>query len=654
MAKDLSPYELLLKKLQNSRTKLDKEMSKDIAKAYRDAFIDSYKDLEKMIETSYNNGGEAVEDLILAKVEYVRQINNASAEIIKKYKDLQCKEYTDAYMAFFNSTLPYYEGSQFMKKVRDNINITNKRILQIMDDRKIYKDNFGLSDRIWGSSQYAGDKLHNAIMSCLAQGKGPADIAKTIQQFGTEGHKIWSRDKIKEKLGSAYANQYSGGLDYCALRLARTTMTHLHQLQVIKSNEFNPYVGKVKYHSVHAVGRTCDLCIERDGQVYDRKECPLDHPNGMCWLEPVFCDSKGNIMSAEDIGKDIGKWIRGEKNTGTMDKIKAYKDLPLKDRPKKVKPEKEKPKKEKPEKEKPKKETTKKTTTKKTTSKKETTKKKEDTRFKDYLTHFNNLLAKSNNTAGSEYVTEVTDVLKTKFPKAMQDGYLSMFTDVLKWTQDNSGGFWQPATGRLQFNIKRTINQARDKGRGKYDVWFHETGHAMDSILARRLNDLKKNRQAVWNVKPLSAKKSFIDALYTDLENQRLMVKKKYLLKAGEDLSNYTDEQIHEILPDSELQSIYYDLLARNNKTAGIQDVLEGLTNCKIRIRWGHGKEYWNRNNRNQEVASEAWANFLGSYSDDETNELMKEYFPTAMKEQEKIIKKTLKDIEKAEKESKK
>lgn len=640
MAKELSPYELLLKKLQNSRKKLDKEMSKEIARAYRDAFIDSYKDLEKMIETSYDNGGEAVEDLILAKVEYVRQINNASVKVIDKYKDLQCKEYTDAYMAFFTSTLPYYEGSQFMKKVRDNINITNKRILQIMDDRKIYKDNFGLSDRIWGSAQYAGDKLHNAIMSCIAQGKGPADIAKTIQQFGTEGHKIWSRDKIKEKLGSAYANQYSGGLDYCALRLARTTMTHLHQLQVIKSNEFNPYVGKVKYHSVHAVGRTCDLCIERDGQIFDRKECPLDHPNGMCWLEPVFCDSKGNIMSPEDIGKDIGKWIRGEKNTGTMDKIKAYKDLPKVDNTNK--------------KTKPKKETTKKTTSKKETPKKETPKKKEDTRFKDYLTHFNNLLAKSNNTAGSEYVTEVTDVLKAKFPKAMQDGYLSMFNDVLKWTQDNSGAFWNPGTQRLQFNISRAVRQARDTGRGKYDVWFHETGHAMDSILARRLNNLKKNRQAVWNVKPLSAKKSFIDALYTDLENQRLMVKKKYLLKAGEDLSNYTDEQIHEILPDSELQSIYYDLLARNNKTAGIQDVLEGLTNCKIKIRWGHGKEYWNRNNRNQEVASEAWANFLGSYSDDETNEIMREYFPTAMQEQEKIIKKTLKDIEKAVKESKK
>ena len=641
MSKELSPYELLIQKTLNSRAKLDKEMSKEMAKAYRDGFINSYKELEKMIEKSYDNGGEAVEDLILAKVEYVRQINNASEKIISKYKNLQCKEYKDAYTAFFKSTLPYYEGSQFMKMVEKKIDITNKRILQIMDGRGIYKDNIGLSDRIWGSSQYAGNKLHDAIMSCIAQGKGPADIARTIEEFGTEGHKIWSPSKVREKLGSGYASKYSGGLDYAALRLARTTMTHLHQLQVIKSNEFNPYVGKVKYHSVHAVGRTCDLCIERDGQIFELKECPIDHPNGMCWLEPVFCDSKGNIMSAEDIGKDIGNWIRGEKNTGTMDKIKEYKNLPI--AAKKVKPEKEKPKKE-----------TKKTTTKKTTTKKEKAKKEEDVRFKDYVAHFNNLLAKSNKTSGSEYVSEVADVLKAKFPKAMQDGYLSMFTDVLKWTQDNSGGFWNPATQRLQFNISRAVRQAKDYGRGIYDVWFHETGHAMDSILARRLNDLKKNRQAVWNVKPLSAKKSFIDALYTDLENQRLMIKKKYLLNAGEDLSNYTDEQIHEILPDSELQSIYYDLLARNNKTAGIQDVLEGLTNCKIKIRWGHGKAYWNRNNRNEEVASEAWANFLGSYSDDETNEIMKEYFPTAMKEQEKIIKDTLKKIEKAEKESKK
>ena len=636
MATKKTPYEELVGKIQNGRKKLDTEMSKEMAKAYRDGFIKAYNELEKMIERSYNNGGEAVEDLILAKVEYVRQIHNASEKIIEKYQDLQCKEYKDAYMAFFKSTLPYYEGSQFMKTVGKKIDVTNKRILQIMDKGGIYKDKAGLSDRVWGAAEFAGDKLHDAIMSCIAQGKGPADTAKTIQEFGTAGHKIWSRDKIKEKLGPGYASKYSGGLDYAALRLARTTMTHLHQLEVIKSNEFNPYVGKIRYHSVHADGRTCNICSERDGQIFSRSKCPLDHPNGMCWLEPVFTDNKGNIMTPEQIGEDIGKWIRGEKNTGVMDKIPEYKNLPVVNTSNK----KEKPKKE----------------TKKTTTKKEKPKNEEDVRFKDYLSHFNNLLAQSAKPEAEQYVSDVTDVLKAKFPKTMQEGYLNIFNQVLKWTQDNGGAYWNPGTQRLQLNIRRVVQQARDTGRGMYDVWFHETGHAMDSILAELVFKTSKSYATTpWKrVKPLSSKNSFINALYKDLENQRLMVKKKYLANAGENLADYTDEMIHEILPDSELQSIYYDLLARNNKTAGIQDVLEGLTNCRIKVRWGHGKEYWNRSNRNEEVASEAWANFLGSYSDEETNELMKEYFPTAMKEQEKIIKDAVKKIEKAKKESNK
>lgn len=630
-------YEQLTNALKRSRKKLDTEMSKEMAKAYRDAFVNSYKELEKMIEKSYDNGGEAVEDLILAKVEYVRQVSNACEKIIGKYEDLMSSNYVNAHIEFFKSVLPYYEGSQFMKAVENRIDITNKRILQIMDAGGLYKDKQGLSDRVWGAAEFSGDKLHDAIMSCIAQGKGPADIAKTIQQFGTTGHKIWDYNKIKEKLGPAYANKYSGGLDYAALRLARTTMTHLHQLQVLKSNEFNPYVGKVKYHSVHAAGRTCNMCIERDGQIFALTKCPLDHPNGMCWLESVFTDKNGKIMTPEDIGDDIGKWIRGEKNSGTMDKIPDYKNLPIVNTNNKS--VKEKPQEK----------------AKKQTTKKEKPINEEDVRFKDYLAHFNNLLAQSAKPEARQYVSDVTDVLKTKFPKTMQEGYLNMFTDVFKWTQDNGGAYWQPGVGRLQLNIKRVLQQAQQTGRGMYDVWFHETGHAMDSILAERLNKLKKNYgTSGWRVKPLSAKKSFINALYKDLENQRLMVKKKYLANAGENLADYTDEMIHEILPDSELQSIYYDLLARNNKTAGIQDVLEGLTNCKIRVRWGHGKEYWNRNNRNEEVASEAWANFLGSYSDDETNALMKEYFPEAMKEQEKIIKDAVKKIEKAKKEANK
>ena len=82
--------------------------------------------------------------------------------------------------------------------------------------------------------------------------------------------------------------------------------------------------------------------------------------------------------------------------------------------------------------------------------------------------------------------------------------------------------------------------------------------------------------------------------------------------------------------------------LVGDHKTKGLQDIIEGLTNTEIRLGWGHGKAYWNRDNRNNEVASEAWANILGSYSDKQTFEYMQEYFPKSIEVLNKLIKNNL------------
>ena len=100
-----------------------------------------------------------------------------------------------------------------------------------------------------------------------------------------------------------------------------------------------------------------------------------------------------------------------------------------------------------------------------------------------------------------------------------------------------------------------------------------------------------------------------------------------------------TEDELKQHIPDNNLNRLYNYYLRDKHKTSGIQDVIEGISNCEIKVLWGHGKQYWNRGNRELEYASEAWANILGSYSDPETYEFMKEYFPNAIKAQEKIIK---------------
>lgn len=612
-----SQYEELLAKIQRGRKKLDGEMSKEIAKIYRDAFINSYGDLEALL-VRQEEGEDINKFLIAAKVEYTRQLYNEIEPVLNKYMELQCEDYINAEMDFYDGVLPKFRKDELFRAMKDKANITNRRIVDIMHKGGIYKDNVGLSDRLWFAMDASGNKLQDAIMSCLAQGKSAAEMAKAIEKFGKGAHKYWSHDDIEWHLGPIYAQKHRGGLDYAALRLARTTLTHMHQLQVIKSNEYNPYMNKVKWHSVHAAGRTCEQCIERDGKIFTRTQAPFDHPNGMCYLEAVFTDEKGNVLTPEQVAADIGKWIKGEKNSGLMDKIPEYKDLPVPKQKAKPQP---KPKAQPKPKSNP-----------------------GDEKLKEQLQAYNNHFAdKVSKKEHKEYFNDVTAVLGNKYPKVIQDAYLHIFKGVNQLTQANGGAYWQAATRKVQFNIRRVLEDCERTGRGIFDTWFHETGHAMDFLLANEVN-IKEGK---YRGKVMSAQKPFINALKKDFENQKMMLRKRYLIEKGYDISNKTDDQIKKMLPDNQLNGLYNYYLRDNNKTAGIQDVVEGMSNCAIHVRWGHGKEYWNRSNREEEYASEAWANILGSYSDEETYEYMKEYFPNAMRMQQTIIQQYLKKVSK-------
>ena len=202
-------------------------------------------------------------------------------------------------------------------KLQAIVDITNKKLVQQMVKGEIYYNGRGLDKMLWDVAKCAGDKLNLAITSCIAEGMGAAEMSQNLKEFATGGHHTWSRNKIKEKLGPGYARKYSGGLDYEALRLARTTITHQAQLATLATSKINPYMNAVIWHSDHQAGRTCQQCIDRNGTKYylNKESVPLDHPNGMCWLEPAYS------MTPEEIAKDMKNWGEGKSNSGLMDKI---------------------------------------------------------------------------------------------------------------------------------------------------------------------------------------------------------------------------------------------------------------------------------------------------------------------------------------------
>ena len=57
-----------------------------------------------------------------------------------------------------------------------------------------------------------------------------------------------------------------------------------------------------------AHGRTCQVCMDRDGQHYKKGELPLDHPNGLCTWAYVMEDLR-------NVAKRINEWRESPKGT---------------------------------------------------------------------------------------------------------------------------------------------------------------------------------------------------------------------------------------------------------------------------------------------------------------------------------------------------
>ena len=443
----------------------------------------------------------------------------------------------------------------------------------------------------------SGTKISTAINRCIAQGVGATEMSQNLKEFAMGGHHTWSRNKIREKLGDGYARKYgSGGLDYEALRLARTTLTHQAQIAVINSSKINPYLQFVKWHSDHQAGRTCQQCIDRDGQLFKIDEVPLDHPNGMCWIQPVYSIDGKTEATPEEIAKDMKAWAAGEKNSKRMDKIPEYKGLGGTKKPAKV-------------------------------EKVNTYNKLTDQEIEQWKQCFIKDMRKKSN---KEYVNEAAEVLKNYPPHIQQAYYKTANRLAAFWETSSNEAYYNGPSRVISMDAKKELKNIQKYKYGKFDVWFHEDGHAMDDLLTMDSNGMKHG--------VISANTEFINALYEDFENSKKRLYKQYQAKYN--LSN--SDMANKFKNNKDYTSLFQVELVGDHKTKGLQDIIEGLTNTEIRLGWGHGKAYWNRDNRNNEVASEAWANILGSYSDKQTFEYMQEYFPKSIEVLNKLIKNNL------------
>lgn len=164
---------------------------------------------------------------------------------------------------------------------------------------QIYDSGWSLSKRIWSDNEGTMKQAYQIVAGGVAQNKSIYEITKDLEKYVEPGaKKPWNLVAPDGK--KIYPKQ----VDYNAQRLARTLVQHGYQQSFIATTQKNPFITDYIWRSNGS--RVCELCIARDGAHYSKDDLPMDHPQGMCTMEP-------NV--SENMIDDLTDWFNSEDGT---------------------------------------------------------------------------------------------------------------------------------------------------------------------------------------------------------------------------------------------------------------------------------------------------------------------------------------------------
>lgn len=188
-------------------------------------------------------------------------------------------------------------------------------VVQMLITGQVYQGGWNLSQRIWSDSQQTQKDVYQIMARGLAENKSIYSIAKDLESYVRPGaKKSWNPILAMKntKTGEIeYKRIYKKQVDYNAQRLARTLAQHTYQQSFIATTKDNPFITEYIWHSNGS--RVCELCMSRDGVHFKKDELPMDHPNGMCVMEPAV---------VKDMTDQLADWFNSP--DGTYPEIDAF------------------------------------------------------------------------------------------------------------------------------------------------------------------------------------------------------------------------------------------------------------------------------------------------------------------------------------------
>lgn len=272
---------------------------KKIAKLYEEWA----NELERMV-TYYSNKSTASAPLQVIYYKQLReQIRETGRELSNEIqKGIKENIYyvSDAVINDYSKWIATL-GIATAKEVGASFSHVPDSIVRKLVTGQIYDTGWSLSGAIWGDNKDTQKRIYRIIAGGMAQNKSIYDIANDVKAYvKPSARKQWN---LRDKDGRYI---YPKKVDYSAQRLARTLSQHAYQQSVLEVSKPDPFINSVRW--IANGSRVCSVCQAMDGNVYELKDVPLDHPNGMCILEPIVDDN---------IETRLRRWLNSPDGTDT-------------------------------------------------------------------------------------------------------------------------------------------------------------------------------------------------------------------------------------------------------------------------------------------------------------------------------------------------
>lgn len=294
---------LIFKNAEKARNAIMASQQKEIAKLYED-WADEIGERAKYYSHKSTASAPVSERYYR---ELQKQLRQTSQEVSNEiYKKIKSNIYTVS-DAVVSDNVKWLESFGFSS---DGLNAAFSyvphEIVQNLVTGQIYDSGWSLSSRIWGDNEQTLKDIYQVMAKGLAENKPIYEIAKDLESYVRPSAKLpWNLRMADGK------KIYKKQVDYNAQRLARTLVQHGYQQSFIATTQKNPFITEYIWRSNGS--RVCDLCKARDGVHYKKTELPMDHPNGMCTMEPVVAD---------DMIDQLADWFNSP--DGTYPEIDAF------------------------------------------------------------------------------------------------------------------------------------------------------------------------------------------------------------------------------------------------------------------------------------------------------------------------------------------